>query len=127
MRCGMLQVNLNKKKRKKMKTKNEYITCSAIWYKELPTSVFLPKNIETGIVVCGHRHGNCIDIMKTLGTLRSVVKGPDSVGEYEQGFLTSHNRFVDRLEAMQIAIDQNQVKEENLYNPLIGLFSEDLY
>ena len=107
--------------------KSEYITCSAIWYKDLPTSTFLPKNVTNGVVVCGHRHGNCIDIMKTLGTLRSVVKGPDSVGDYQQGFLTSHNRFVDRLEAMQIAIDQNQVKEENLYNPLIGLFSEDLY
>lgn len=109
------------------KMKSEYITCSAIWYKDLPTSTYLPKNVTYGVVVCGHRHNNCIDIMKTLGTLRSVVKGPDSVGDYEQGFLTSHNRFVDRLEAMQIAIDQNQVKEENLYNPLIGLFSEDLY
>jgi hypothetical protein len=107
--------------------KKEYITCSAIWYKDLPTSTFRPKNIETGIVVCGHRHANCIDIMKTLGTLRSVVKGPDSVGDYEQGFLTSNNRFVDRIEAMKIAIEQKQVLEENLYNPRIGLFSEDLY
>jgi hypothetical protein len=105
----------------------EYITCSAIWYKELPTSTFLPKNVNCGVVVCGHRHSNCIDIMKTLGTLRSVVQGPDSVGDYEQGFLTSHNRFVNRLEGMEIAISQNQVQKENLYNPLIGLFSEDLY
>jgi hypothetical protein len=41
--------------------------------------------------------------------------------------MTSHNRFVDRIEAMKIAIEQKQVQEENLYNPLIGLFSEDLY
>jgi hypothetical protein len=105
----------------------EYITCSAIWYKDLPNQTFLPKNIDKGIVVCGHRHCNCIDILKSLSNLRSVTIGPDSVGDYVQGFMTSHNRFVDRLEAMQIAILRAQVKEENLYNPLIGLFSEDLY
>jgi hypothetical protein len=127
MKCGMFHRNLKKKNQKTMKMKSEYITCSAIWYKDLPTSTFLPKNVEKGIVVCGHRHSNCIDIMKTLGTLRSVVKGPESVGDYEQGFMTSHNRFVDRIEAMQIAINQNQVLESDLYNPLIGLFSEDLY
>lgn len=104
---------------------NEYITCSAIWYKDLPTSSFRPKNVDKGVVVCGHRHHNCIDIVKTFGGLRSVVSGPDSVGEMIEGFMTSDNRFVDRLEAMEIAQSQNQVKE--LHNPKIGLFSEDLY
>jgi hypothetical protein len=42
-----------------------------------------------------------------------------------EGFLTSDNRFVDRMEAMEIAVSQNQVKQ--LHNPKIGLFSEDLY
>jgi len=35
--------------------KIEYITCAAIWYKELPNQHFLPKNIKEGLVVCGHR------------------------------------------------------------------------
>jgi hypothetical protein len=107
--------------------KKEYITCSAIWYKDLPTQTFLPKNIDKGVVVCGHRHAHCIDVMKTLGQLRSVVKGPDSVGEYEQGFLSNLNRFYDRIDSMRIAIEAEQVEEEKLYNPKIGLFSEDLY
>jgi hypothetical protein len=62
-----------------------------------------------------------------LGTLRSVTFGPDSVGENEQGFLTSKNRFVERIEAAEIAVRQGQVQSDLLINPLIGLFSEDLY
>jgi hypothetical protein len=100
--------------------KSEYITCSAIWYKDLLTSSFRPKNVDKGVVVCGHRHHNCIDIMKTIGGLRSVI-----IGEMTEGFLTSDNRFVDRMEAMEIAVSQNQVTQ--LHNPKIGLFSEDLY
>lgn len=105
----------------------EYILCAAIWYKDLPTQRLLPKNVDKGIVVCGHRHGHCIDIMRFLGTLRSVTFGPDSVGENEQGFLTSKNRFVERIEAAEIAVRQGQVQSDLLINPLIGLFSEDLY
>jgi hypothetical protein len=105
----------------------EYILCAAIWYKDLPTQRLLPKNVDKGIVVCGHRHGHCIDIMRSLGTLRSVTFGPDSVGENEQGFLTSKNRFVERIEAAEIAVRQGQVQSDLLINPLIGLFSEDLY
>ena len=105
----------------------ERITCAAIWYKELPTSVFKPINIDKGIVVCGHRHGNCIDIVKSLSGLRSVQFTPDGVGESIQGFLTSNNRFVDRLEAAEIAISAGQVYRNFLDNPKIGLFSEDLY
>lgn len=106
---------------------DEYITCAAIWYKELPKQNFPPKNIDKGIVVCGLRHSNCIDIMKTLGELRTVRFAPDGVGETIQGFMTSENRFVDRLEAAEIAIKSGQVLRNFLSNPLIGLFSEDLY
>ena len=105
----------------------EYIICAAIWYKDLPTQTFLPKNLDKGVVVCGHRHGHCIDIMKTLGLLRSVVSGPDAVGDYEQGFLSNKNNFYDRFESMRMAIEAEQVEYDKLYNPIIGLFSEDLY
>ena len=110
-----------------MENKSENIICAAIWYKDLPTQRLLPKNIDKGIVVCGHRHGHCIDIMRSLGTLRTVQFGPDSVGEHEQGFLTNQNRFVDRIEAAEIAIKQGQVWRNFLINPKMGLFSEDLY
>jgi hypothetical protein len=65
--------------------------------------------------------------MKTLGQLRSVVSGPDAVGENEQGFLSNKGNFYDRFESMRLAIESEQVEYDKLYNPRIGLFSEDLY
>ena len=49
------------------------------------------------------------------------------MGKSIQGFLTSKDRFVNRKEALEIAIAAGQVNENELGNPLIGLFSEDLY
>ena len=104
--------------------KDEYILCAAIWYKDIQTDRpdRTAKNIDRGIVVTGHRHGHCIAVLNQLGRLRSVVKGPDSVGDYEQGFLTSKGRFVDRKEAGKIAFERGQIKKET-----DCLFSEDLY
>lgn len=103
----------------------ELIICSAIWYKDLPTQRLLPINVDKGIVVCGHRHAHCIDIVKMLSGLRSVMNGNDSVGETIQGFLTNENRFVDRYEGFDIAEAQNQLNDR----PRAGrtLYSEDLY
>jgi len=47
------------------------------------------------------------------------------VGEYASGFLTSENRFVDRIEGMRIAREAEQVGE-NTYSKK-RLYSEDLY
>ena len=51
---------------------------------------------------------------------------------WEQGFITNKRRYVDRDEAMQIAIKNNQIKQlvgsqtlENLHTQ--ELFSENLY
>ena len=105
-----------------MSNEKEYILCAAIWYKELPTQKMPPKNIEVGVVVCGQRHGHCIDIMVTIGGLRTVRFGERSVGETEQGFLTNTNRFVSRKEAGEIAFKYGQIEKET-----DCLFSEDLY
>lgn len=108
-----------------MKNK-EYILCAAIWYKEIPLKKeipqVLPKNCDRGLVVLGHRHGQCMWTMGCLTGLRSVTNAPDGVGEYEQGFLTNTNRFVGREEAAQIAFDSGQIKQHT-----ITLYSEDLY
>lgn len=106
--------------------KNEYILCAAIWYKEIPLIKIiegvLPKNCDRGIVVLGHRHGQCMWTMGSLTGLRSVTNGENSVGEYEQGFLTNTNMFVNRKDAAVIAFHASQINEmkETLY-------SEDLY
>lgn len=100
----------------------EKIICSAIWYKELPTPVYRPSNVDKGIVFCGYRHIHCIHQMVAIAGKRSVWS---EVGEYVQGFLTDTNRFVDRKEAAKIAIDSGQI--DNLNNKKIRLYSEDLY
>jgi hypothetical protein len=101
----------------------EKIICSAIWYKELPTSTLLPKNISRGIVVCGHRHGHCINVVKMLSGLRTVQIAPDGVGETTQGFLTNTNRFVDREEGARIHVSNGG----KLNHSSKDLYSEDLY
>lgn len=106
---------------------NERIICAAIWYKELelkkefPTEVYLPKNLDRGIVFSGHRHGQCLYTKCAITGLRDCESG-----ENEQGFLTSKNRFVSRQEALEIALRENQVID---LSQIRGdrLFSEDLY
>ena len=100
----------------------EKIICSAIWYKELPTPVHRPINVDKGVVVCGHRHPHCIHTMYSLTGKRSIEP---EVGKYVQGFLTNKNRFVDRTEGAEIALESMQIKE--LGYSSTQLFSEDLY
>lgn len=108
------------------KVSKEYILCAAIWYKEIPLKKVingvLPKNCDKGLVVLGHRHGQCMWTMTALTGLRTCEIGEDCSGEHEQGFLTNTNRFVDREEAAQIAFDAGQIKQHT-----ITLYSEDLY
>lgn len=98
----------------------EKIICSAIWYKELPTPVYNPINVDKGIVFCGHRHPHCLHQMVAMTGKRQC-----EVGEEVQGFLTNKNRFVDRVEGAEIALNSKQITKLN-YNKN-KLFSEDLY
>ena len=104
----------------------EYIICSAIWYKELTLvkeiTGLLPVNCDKGIVITGHRHGQCIWTVGALTGYRTVTNAKDGVGEHIQGFLTNKNRFVDRKEGAKIAFDAGQTKDLKTL-----LFSEDLY
>jgi hypothetical protein len=84
----------------------EKILCSAIWYKELPTPVFRPINVDKGIVFCGLRHVFCLHQMVSM-----TGKKQNEVGHYVQGFLTDKNRFVDRKEAARIAIESHQIEK----------------
>jgi hypothetical protein len=99
----------------------EYILCAAIWYDHLLDLEYShqPKNINTGFVICGHRHHNCIAIRDLLG--------PDRI--HVQGFLTNENRFVNRTLAYKIALAANQIMPESLADAGLKkqLYSEHLY
>ena len=98
----------------------EYIICAAIHFDDGIEHVHQPVNIKTGYVVCGRRHHNCFMTVKALtGKIEKLDE------EKTQGFLTSKDRFLNRKEAMIVAIACNQVKAEGNKNNV--LFSEDLY
>jgi len=107
----------------------EYILCAAVWYLDLelskyptiPKEQYLPINIDKGIVFCGHRHIQCIRQMNIITGLKQ-----HEASNEVQGFLTSKNRFVDRLEAAKIASDLGQIITEGVTS-VSRLYSEDLY
>jgi hypothetical protein len=96
----------------------ERIICAAIWFDDGRDYVHQPKNISSGFVIAGMRHHNCFN---TVSILTADIEHHTQY-EKEQGFITTHNRFVDREEGAKIAYDAGQIKIE-----LKKLFSEDLY
>lgn len=110
-----------------IKNESERIICAAVWYKnfplkrEVPFEFTNPINCPTGVVICGLRHSYCIYTKYAITGLKDSESG-----ENEQGFLTSKNRFVNREEALIIALRENQVLDiEEIRGD--RLFSEDLY
>ncbi len=93
-------------------TQKEYILCAAVLYK--------------GIVISGYRHADCALVLKEL--LTDHIGFVDTPERKDQGFLTSHNRFVDRREAFKIAKANNQIWHK-MHDDAddIELTSEDLY
>jgi len=93
----------------------ETIICSAIHYLDNDQHLHQPKNIEKGFVICGRRHHNCI-------ITASIFNFKTSGINHVQGFLTNHDRFVNRKEAAKIAFEIKQIEKETT-----ELHSEDLY
>lgn len=104
----------------------EYILCAAVCYQTSERSLHIhqPKNINNGIVICGRRHHNCF---ATVHMLDPTLK--EKAGDIVQGFMTNTDRFVDRIEAAEIAKAANQVDELIITNKdgEETLISEDLY
>lgn len=111
----MTEAELHSRLYPKAAAKREYITCAAIHIDNGFKYEHGPKNIETGFVICGHRHHDAIYVYSLL--TNHPVKRKDM-----EGFLTSQNRFVSRKEAGQIAFEAGQIDE-----PTDCLFSEDIY
>ena len=100
---------------------SEKILCAAIWFDDDTHHQNQPCNIKQGYVLCGFNHSN---IIKQLGILsedwRNIL-----VGNKCLGFLTSHNKFVDRQEAYKIAKRENQILYKN--NDIEELHTTDMY
>lgn len=81
---------------------------------------FYPKDSKYPQIVCGKRHCDCFEWM-----FKHLVEYDKNT--HEQGFLTNTNQFVDRYEAMNMALDWGQVSEEDGYVSGQQLYSEDLW
>ena len=102
---------------------SEYILCAAVWYKDIPIKKDIPDNVrpincDKGLVFCGYRHSHCMYTMVSVTGIRSIES---EIGDYVQGFLTSKNRFVDRVEGGVIHRSNGHPTDFEI------LFSEDLY
>ncbi|MEK7157744.1 MAG: hypothetical protein AAB688_01570 [Patescibacteria group bacterium] len=102
-----------------MEYAKEYIVCAAVWYKDGGVYIHQPKNIEDGFVVAGRRHHNCFITVKILRGEAIKKIEPTRV---TQGFISSEDRFVSRIEAASIAYKAGQINKSKQ-----ELFSEDLY
>lgn len=109
-----------------MKNTVEYILCAANYYNDGKIQTHTVSNITEGYVVCGRRHHNCISINAKILGFPYSEESLKIVNTEIQGFITNTNRFVDRLEALEIAKNAGQLNPDEVYSKL-GLFSEDLY
>ncbi len=94
----------------------EHILCAAI--------------LHHSTVVAGRRHSDCYETLINLLKRDSHHEIPteDLPSREQQGFLTSHNRFVSRSEAFKIAKENNQIIHKLHDDSDEGiLISEDLY
>ena len=104
----------------------EFILCAANYYNDGLKYDFSPSNIEIGFVICGRRHHNCIAIFAKMYGFPYSKKAQKIHNTEKQGFITNTNRWVNRLEALKIAKQANQLITGD-GNERLGLFSEDLY
>lgn len=107
-----------------MANEEERILCAAIWVDDGKKHEHQPWNITTGFVVAGRRHHNCIYTASLLGEHDPVVAAA-MVSREHQGFLTSHDRYVNRASAADIARKQGQLLVPTMITQ--ELTSEELY
>jgi len=108
----------------------EYILCAA--YKRLVSKIPEKSKLNYKHPSKWESHGKIDDIYEIeIGRRHNdiLTRFPNELNQHKDGFYTSHGRFVDRYEALQLALAANQVNKDNLSGTPYTqrLFSEDLY
>lgn len=99
------------------------IVCAAI--KLISNEWFECKsNKPIELIVCGHRHGDCLLVINQLNNDWSDTKKI-------QGFINHKGEFLDRKEALAHALECGQLSATHRYyqedHNIDELYSEDLY
>ena len=81
--------------------RKEKILCAAVHYSDGEEYPYQPHDIESGFVIGGHSHNQIEAFLKEQLNLFQIAL-------CAEGFLTTENRFVGRLEARAIAYDNGQ-------------------
>ena len=89
--------------------KIEHILCAAMLNSEFGDHSVSARTYTYphGVLIAGWSHADCLCTLNRMG----VNSGFD---KWQQGFITSHKRYVNRCEAAMIAIKAKQVKSKNL-------------
>ncbi len=77
--------------------------------------------MDDGYIIRGHRHVACLMTAGNMGYGRQVLRSE------QQGFVTSRNRFVDRMEGARLQNAAGLVSADTKQSIKDMLFSEDLY
>lgn len=85
----------------------EYIMAAAMWLDD--GEHYDNQPVATGVVLAGFNHASIISTLAVVSAVLAALGGSAfPCRKRTQGFLTSFNRFVDRKEALQIAIAAGQ-------------------
>ncbi len=107
-------------------TSKEYIVCAANWYNDEKVHGNQPINVDIGFVLLGLGHANCVASFAVLYQFPYTPEALDVMRTCKEGFITSRRRWVDRVEAGQLAINCGQIEKMNCFNGS-KLDSSDLY
>jgi hypothetical protein len=115
----------------------EFIICSAIIIRDGIEHKDQPLGVGKGFIMCGRRHGDCYKAFYAIGDSLGLHLIPKTLlkmtAAKDMGFLTNTNRFVNRREAMKIAMAAGQLLNPKLHegktedDPMYILTSEDLF
>jgi len=102
--------------------KKEYIVCSAIWLKSQGQSFSSTiGSVPNGVVFPGLKHKDCMSLISSMIPIEYFP-----AFEFIEGFLTSENKFVNRVATRFIAKRSVQITQEQ-YKEITELNSDLIF
>lgn len=93
-----------------------FVVCAAVRYGD--------------VIIAGARHFDPVMGSQLDRMLEDKLLEQDALGQYEEGFIDQHSKFMTRSEAYIVALEGGQLNTRRLKRGNAGsteLFSEDLY